>query len=160
MHNCLPIHLYVEQHIDRKSPNRGFPQTTPGLGDPNPGLDDPNTDGIVLIGEIGGTAEIDGAEFIRTWKGTHNKPVAAFVAGAAAPKGRKLGHAGAIVNSGDETADAKKEALRSAGVEVSDTIKHKFMYASLLKILPTCVHPDVETCSYIYGRTYRHNIFS
>jgi len=44
------------------------------------------------------------------------------VAGAAAPKGRKLGHAGAIVNSGDETADAKKEALRSAGVEVSDTI--------------------------------------
>ena len=85
-------------------------------------LDDPNTDGIVLIGEIGGTAEIDGAEFIRTWKGNHNKPVAAFVAGAAAPKGRKLGHAGAIVNSGDETADAKKEALRSAGVEVSDTI--------------------------------------
>ena len=45
-----------------------------------------------------------------------------IVAGAAAPKGRKLGHAGAIVNSGDETADAKKEALRSAGVNVSDTI--------------------------------------
>ena len=46
----------------------------------------------------------------------------AFVAGAAAPKGRKLGHAGAIVNSGAETADAKKEALKIAGVEVSDTI--------------------------------------
>ena len=84
-------------------------------------LDDPDTDGIVLIGEIGGTAEIDGADFIKSWNKT-KKPVAAFVAGAAAPKGRKLGHAGAIVNSGAETADAKKEALRSAGVEVSDTI--------------------------------------
>jgi len=84
-------------------------------------LDDPDTDGIVLIGEIGGTAEIDGADFIKSWNKI-KKPVAAFVAGAAAPKGRKLGHAGAIVNSGAETADAKKEALRSAGVEVSDTI--------------------------------------
>ena len=54
------------------------------------------------------------------WK--NKKPVAAFVAGAAAPKGRKLGHAGAIVNSGAETADAKKEALKSAGVTVADTI--------------------------------------
>ena len=85
-------------------------------------LDDADTDGIVLIGEIGGTAEIEGAEFIKSWSTNIKKPVAAFVAGAAAPKGRKLGHAGAIVNSGAETADAKKEALRSAGVEVSDTI--------------------------------------
>ena len=84
-------------------------------------LNDDDTDGIVLIGEIGGTAEIDGADFIKSW-GSKKKPVAAFVAGAAAPKGRKLGHAGAIVNSGAETADAKKEALRLAGVEVSDTI--------------------------------------
>ena len=53
-------------------------------------LDDPDTDGIVLIGEIGGTAEIEGAEFIKSWKGKYKKPVAAFVAGAAAPKGRKL----------------------------------------------------------------------
>ena len=83
-------------------------------------LNDDDTDGIVLIGEIGGTAEIDGADFIKSW-GSKKKPVAAFVAGAAAPKGRKLGHAGAIVNSGAETADAK-EALRLAGVEVSDTI--------------------------------------
>ena len=65
--------------------------------------------------------EIEGADFIKSWNGK-KKPVAAFVAGAAAPKGRKLGHAGAIVNSGDETADAKKEALKSAGVVVSDTI--------------------------------------
>ena len=85
-------------------------------------LDDYETDGIVLIGEIGGTAEIDGAEFIKSWSGKAKKPVAAFVAGAAAPKGRKLGHAGAIVNSGAETADAKKEALKSAGVTVADTI--------------------------------------
>ena len=85
-------------------------------------MDDPETDGIVLIGEIGGTAEVEGADFIKSWSGKHKKPVAAFVAGAAAPKGRKLGHAGAIVNSGAETADAKKEALKSAGVEVSDTI--------------------------------------
>ena len=85
-------------------------------------LDDEETDGIVLIGEIGGTAEIDGAEFIKSWSGKTKKPVAAFVAGAAAPKGRKLGHAGAIVNSGAETADAKKEALKSAGVTVADTI--------------------------------------
>jgi len=82
-------------------------------------LDDQETDGIVLIGEIGGTAEIDGADFIKSWKGNAKKPV---VAGAAAPKGRKLGHAGAIVNSGAETADAKKDALRSAGVSVADTI--------------------------------------
>jgi succinyl-CoA synthetase alpha subunit len=85
-------------------------------------LNDKDTDGIVLIGEIGGTAEIDGADFIKTWKGDFKKPVAAFVAGSAAPKGRKLGHAGAIVNSGAETADAKKDALKSAGVIVSDTI--------------------------------------
>ena len=85
-------------------------------------LNDTDTDGIVLIGEIGGTAEIEGAEFIKSWSSKSKKPVAAFVAGAAAPKGRKLGHAGAIVNSGAETADAKKDALRSAGVEVADTI--------------------------------------
>ena len=67
-----------------------------------------------------GTAEIDGADFIKTWKGDF-KAVAAFVAGSALQK-EKLGHAGAIVNSGAETADAKKDALKSAGVIVSDTI--------------------------------------
>ena len=85
-------------------------------------LNDPDTDGIVLIGEIGGTAEVDGANFIKSWGKKNSKPVAGFVAGAAAPKGKKLGHAGAIVSSGDETAEAKKEALKSAGVVVADTI--------------------------------------
>lgn len=85
-------------------------------------LNDPETDGIVLIGEIGGTAEVEGAEFIKSWSNSISKPVAGFVAGAAAPKGKKLGHAGAIVSSGAETAEAKKDALKSAGVTVADTI--------------------------------------
>ena len=84
-------------------------------------LDDDETEGMVLIGEIGGTVEVEAAEFIKSWKGK-KKPVAAFIAGASAPPGRRLGHAGAIVSSGAETADAKKDALRSAGVEVADTI--------------------------------------
>ena len=83
-------------------------------------LDDPETDGIVLIGEIGGTAEIDGANFIKSWK--DNKKPVVVCCRSCRPKGRKLGHAGAIVNSGDETSDAKKDALRSRGVEVADTI--------------------------------------
>lgn len=85
-------------------------------------LDDPDTDGIVLIGEIGGTAEVEGADFIKSWSNNISKPVAGFVAGAAAPKGKKLGHAGAIISSGSETAEAKKDALKSAGVTVADTI--------------------------------------
>ena len=85
-------------------------------------LADEDTEGIVIIGEIGGTPEIEAAEFIRSWRGTSGKPVAAFVAGASAPEGRTLGHAGAIISNQQETAAAKKEALRSAGAEIADTI--------------------------------------
>lgn len=84
-------------------------------------LADDKTDGIVIIGEIGGTPEIEAAEFIKSLKGK-GKPVAAFVAGASAPEGRTLGHAGAIVSNKQEAAGAKKEALLSAGAEIADTI--------------------------------------
>ena len=83
-------------------------------------FEDDSTDCVVLIGEIGGQLEADAANWIKN--SVIKKPVVGFIAGQTAPKGRTMGHAGAIVNSGAETADAKKEALKSAGVEVSDTI--------------------------------------
>lgn len=97
-------------------------------GDPIPGtticeavelfMADPETEGIIMIGEIGGNMETDAGYWIRQY-GT--KPVVSFIAGATAPKGRTMGHAGAIVGGKSDTAQAKKEILKQCGVIVVDS---------------------------------------
>ena len=78
--------------------------------------EDPETEAIIMIGEIGGTAEEEAA----AWAKDHcDKPIAGFIAGATAPPGRRMGHAGAIVSGGMGTAEAKMDAMRDAGIEVA-----------------------------------------
>ena len=81
-------------------------------------MNDPETDGIVMIGEIGGNLEALAGEWI---KANGTKPVVGFIAGETAPKGRTMGHAGAIVGGADDTAQAKKAILRACGVSVVDS---------------------------------------
>jgi succinyl-CoA synthetase alpha subunit len=82
-------------------------------------MEDDETEGILMIGEIGGAAEIEAAEYYKSLK--TKKPIAGFIAGATAPPGKRMGHAGAIISGGDDTAEAKMEAMKSAGFAVSDS---------------------------------------
>ena len=82
---------------------------------------DPETEGIVVIGEIGGNLEAEAAQWIKEY-GT--KPVVGFIAGETAPKGRTMGHAGAIVGGEDDTAEAKKRIMRECGITVVDSPAH------------------------------------
>jgi succinyl-CoA synthetase alpha subunit len=92
--------------------------------------DDPDTHGIIIIGEIGGAAEEEAAEWI---KSNCRKPVAGFIAGATAPPGRRMGHAGAIVSGGKGTAAAKMAAFREAGIGLASTPSD--MADTLLKMM-------------------------
>ena len=79
---------------------------------------DPDTHSILMMGEIGGSAEEEAAAFIQEHV---SKPVAAFIAGRTAPPGKRMGHAGAIISGGKGTAEAKLSALRDAGIEIAES---------------------------------------
>jgi len=94
---------------------------------------DPGTDAIVMIGEIGGTAEEEAAEFIRE---NVTKPVVGYIAGATAPKGKRMGHAGAIISGGKGTAEEKFEAMQKAGIKITRSTAEigKSMMEALQKV--------------------------
>ena len=91
--------------------------------------EDPETEAIIMIGEIGGNAEVEAGLWA---KDNCKKPIAAFIAGATAPPGRRMGHAGAIIGGADDTAEAKKRILAECGIAVSESPAD--MAATLLTI--------------------------
>jgi succinyl-CoA synthetase alpha subunit len=111
--------------------DRGIGQSTcVGIGgDPVKGLNfidvlamfaaDQETDGVIMIGEIGGTDEVEAGRWIK--ENMQHKPVVAFIAGRTAPPGRRMGHAGAIIGGADDTAQAKMDALRTCGITVAES---------------------------------------
>ncbi len=82
-------------------------------------MEDDETEAILMIGEIGGSAELEACEYYKNL--AKKKPIAGFIAGATAPPGKRMGHAGAIISGGDDTAPAKMKAMREAGFVVSDS---------------------------------------
>lgn len=82
-------------------------------------MDDDETEAILMIGEIGGTAEIEACEYYKSL--SKKKPIAGFIAGATAPPGKRMGHAGALISGSDDTAPAKMKAMREAGFVVSES---------------------------------------
>ena len=128
--------------------NNGMGQTTAlGIGgDPIIGTDmrdalelfeaDPETEGIVLIGEIGGQMEIEAARWA---KKNVSKPIIGFIAGQTAPPGRRMGHAGAIVSGGDDTAEAKMRIMKECGIDVCESV------AEIGQKMKAALLPQTET---------------
>jgi succinyl-CoA synthetase alpha subunit len=127
-------------------------------GDPIIGLDfvdllamfekDPGTEAVVLIGEIGGSAEEEAAEFYRKHM---TKPVIAFIAGKTAPPGRRMGHAGAIISGGSGTAEQKIRFLEKAGIHVVDY--PEFIPRELKKVLKTTGQKKIKSRSEMRRRS-------
>ena len=135
--------------------NAGIGVTTAiGIGgDPVKGTDfidalelfknDPETKAVLMIGEIGGTAEEDAAKWIK--ENMPNKPVAAFISGRQAPPGKRMGHAGAIISGGKGTAADKIKALNGVGIEVADTVAH--IGATVVDTLKKAgIYDECHTC--------------